>query len=96
MAESRADEARPRRTRSLDEGVERLSRWTAARLTRRSFFHRAGQVAMMVAAGPTVATILSRQAEARVSELSKPTSVAVTVMMTNGMPSAAWASTTPT
>jgi hypothetical protein len=50
----------------LDAGIERLSRWTAARLTRRSFFHRAGQVAMMVAAGPTVATILSRQADARV------------------------------
>ncbi len=50
----------------LDSGVERLSRWTAARLTRRSFFHRAGQVAMMVAAGPAVATILARQADARV------------------------------
>lgn len=50
----------------LDRGIERLTRWTAGRTTRRSFFHRAGQVAMMVAAGPTVATILSRQADARV------------------------------
>ncbi len=50
----------------LDRGIERLSRWTAARTTRRSFFHRAGQVAMMVAAGPTIATILTRQADARV------------------------------
>ncbi len=33
-------------------------------------------------------------AAARVSDRSKPTSVAVTVMMTKGMPSAAWASTT--
>ena len=72
MAESLTDERRPRParrtlgTKSLDGGIERLSRWTAARLTRRSFFHRAGQVAMMVAAGPTVATILSRQADARV------------------------------
>ena len=50
----------------VDERIERISRWTAARLTRRSFFHRASQVAMMVAAGPVVATILARQADARV------------------------------
>ena len=34
-------------------------------------------------------------AAARVRERSNPTSVAVTVMMTNGVPSAAWAMTTP-
>ena len=36
-----------------------------------------------------------RLAAARVSEWSKPTSVAVTVMMTKGMPKAAWAMMTP-
>lgn len=50
----------------VDDRIERISRWTAARLTRRSFFHRAGQVAMMVAAGPVVANILAKQADARV------------------------------
>ncbi len=54
------------RSRRVDDRIERLSRWTAARLTRRSFFHRAGQVAMMVAAGPVVSNILIRQADARV------------------------------
>ena len=64
MAEQTID--RGRRGRRVDENIERFSRWTAARLTRRSFFHRAGQVAMMVAAGPVVANILARQADARV------------------------------
>jgi hypothetical protein len=50
----------------LDRGMERFARWTAARTTRRSFFHRAGQVAVVVAAGPAVANVLSRQADARV------------------------------
>lgn len=50
----------------LDRGMERLSRWTAARTTRRSFFHRVGQVAVVVAAGPAIANVLSRQADARV------------------------------
>lgn len=54
------------RGRRVDDRIERISRWTAARLTRRSFFHRAGQVAMMVAAGPVVSNILIRQADARV------------------------------
>ena len=36
-----------------------------------------------------------RLAAARMRLWSKPTSVAVTVMMTKGMPRAAWASTTP-
>jgi len=34
-------------------------------------------------------------AAARVKDWSKPTSVAVTVMITKGIPKAAWASTTP-
>ncbi len=51
---------------TIDQSVERLSRWTAARTNRRSFFHRAGQVALMVAAGPAVATMLMKRAEARV------------------------------
>lgn len=54
------------RGRRVDDRIERFSRWTAARLTRRSFFHRAGQVAMMVAAGPVVSNILIGQADARV------------------------------
>ena len=36
-----------------------------------------------------------RLAAARVSEWSKPTSVAVTVIRTKGVPSAAWATMTP-
>ena len=35
------------------------------------------------------------EAAARLSEWSKPERVAVTVMMTNGIPSVAWARTTP-
>ena len=64
-----ADHAAAERTtagRRVDDRIERITRWTAARLTRRSFFHRAGQVAMMVAAGPAVANILAKQADARV------------------------------
>ncbi|MFT7599298.1 MAG: hypothetical protein ACI8TP_002227 [Acidimicrobiales bacterium] len=49
-----------------DAAVERLSRWTAARTTRRSFLHRLGQFAVMVAAGPTIAGFLLKRAEARV------------------------------
>jgi hypothetical protein len=64
MAETTSE--RGRRSSRVDDNIERISRWTAARLTRRSFFHRAGQVAMMVAAGPVVANILARQADARV------------------------------
>lgn len=51
---------------TVDGAVERLGRWTAARTTRRSFLHRAGQAAMFVAAGPAVANLLLRRAEARV------------------------------
>ncbi|MEM7274020.1 MAG: hypothetical protein AAF547_13130 [Actinomycetota bacterium] len=51
---------------NLDQAVERLGRWTAARTTRRSFLNRLGQLAIMVAAGPTIAGLLIRDAEARV------------------------------
>ncbi|MGI9597387.1 MAG: hypothetical protein ACR2QK_14585, partial [Acidimicrobiales bacterium] len=50
----------------LDGTVERLGRWTAARTTRRSFLHRLGQLAVFVAAGPTIAGLLIREAQARV------------------------------
>ena len=50
----------------LDTAVERLGRWTAARTTRRSFLHRAGQLAVVVAAGPTLAGLIMREAQARV------------------------------
>lgn len=50
----------------LDASFERLGRWTAARTTRRSFLHRLGQLAVFVAAGPTIAGILIREAQARV------------------------------
>lgn len=50
----------------IDVAGESLTRWTAARTTRRSFIHRLGQLAMFVAAGPTIAGLLMRKAEARV------------------------------
>lgn len=50
----------------VDDLAEWLSRWTAARSTRRSFLHRIGQLAILVAAGPTVAGLLIREAQARV------------------------------
>lgn len=51
---------------SFDDRVEWLGRWTAGRTTRRSFLHRLGQLAVVVAAGPAIATILMKRAEARV------------------------------
>lgn len=50
----------------FDSAVERLGRWTAAHSTRRSFLHRLGQLAVVVAAGPTIAGLIMRRAEARV------------------------------
>ncbi|MBW3533908.1 MAG: hypothetical protein KY453_01610, partial [Gemmatimonadetes bacterium] len=50
----------------IDRITERLGRWTASRSTRRSFLGRTGKVAMLVASGPTVATLLAGRAEARV------------------------------
>lgn len=54
------------RPSTLDDRVERLGRWTAKRTTRRSFLHRFSQLAVFVAAGPIVANLLLRKAEARV------------------------------
>ena len=51
---------------TLDRSVEHLGRWTARRTSRRSFLHRVGQLAVVVAAGPSIATLLMRRAEARV------------------------------
>jgi hypothetical protein len=50
----------------MDLAIERLGRWTAARTTRRSFLHRVGQLAVFVAAGPTIAGLLVREVQARV------------------------------
>ncbi len=50
----------------FDGRVERLGRWTAARTTRRSFLNRLGQLAVFVAAGPSIAGLLVREAQARV------------------------------
>lgn len=53
--------------RGLDGLVERVARRAAGRTTRRGFLGRAGRAAVLVAAGPTLATVLSRDvAEARV------------------------------
>lgn len=51
---------------TLDRSVESLGRWTARRTSRRSFLHRVGQLAVVVAAGPSIATLLMRRADARV------------------------------
>jgi hypothetical protein len=61
--EGSPDQTRPG---GVDDTIERLGRWTAARTTRRSFLHRIGQLAVVVAAGPTIAGLLIRQAQARV------------------------------
>ncbi len=50
----------------MDAGMERLGRWTARHSTRRSFLHRIGQLAMVIAAGPSIGTLLMRSADARV------------------------------
>lgn len=54
------------REAKLDATFERMGRWAAARTTRRSFLHRIGQLAVVVAAGPTIAGLLMREAQARV------------------------------
>ncbi len=58
--------ADPRVESAIDRSVERIGRWTAANTTRRSFLHRLGQLAVVVAAGPTIASLIVRKAEARV------------------------------
>ena len=52
--------------RRTDNAVELVSRWLAARITRRSFLGRMGRLALMVAAGPSLAMLLAQRAEARV------------------------------
>jgi len=50
----------------LDGAVEHLGRWTARRTSRRSFLHRMGQLAIVIAAGPSLGTLLMRKVDARV------------------------------
>ncbi len=50
----------------LDRSVEALVRWTAKRTTRRSFLHTFSRFLVVLAAGPTIATLLTRTASARV------------------------------
>ncbi|MEA3020254.1 MAG: hypothetical protein QOI47_1778, partial [Actinomycetota bacterium] len=51
---------------SFDDAVERLSRRSAARSTRRTFLSRVGKAAVLVAGGPVLASLLVERAEARV------------------------------
>ena len=51
---------------AVDRMVENGGRWTASRLTRRSFLGRMSQLAVLVAGGPAMATLLADRAEARV------------------------------
>ena len=52
--------------KGLDAAVERAGRFAAGRLTRRSFLGRLGEVAVVVAGGPALATLLADPAEGRV------------------------------
>jgi hypothetical protein len=54
--------------RGLDRVIEKAGRWTAARTTRRGFLGRFGRLGVLVAAGPSMAVLLSHAdvAEARV------------------------------
>lgn len=54
------------RASTLDGFVERASRWTAGRSTRRSFLGRLGKTAVLVAGGPALATLIADPADARV------------------------------
>ena len=54
-----------------------------------------GRISGMMTLKKVVVGVAPRLAAARISERSKPTSVAVTVMITNGMPRVAWARITP-
>jgi hypothetical protein len=57
---------RTRPSKGVDAWVEDASRWTAGRSTRRSFLGKVGRVAVLVAAGPTLAPVLAQRADARV------------------------------
>ena len=50
----------------LDESVERYGRGLAARTTRRTFLDRMAKLGVLVAGGPTLASLLVERAEARV------------------------------
>jgi hypothetical protein len=50
----------------FDDTAERLARRSAARSTRRTFLSRLGKTAVIVAGGPTLASLLVERAEARV------------------------------
>ncbi len=63
---SRPPTTTPTAGHGLDARVEQLGRWTAKRTTRRSFLHRLSQIAVLVAAGPIMANLLIRKAQARV------------------------------
>ena len=52
--------------KAADDLVEHLSRHAAGRSTRRSFIGRVGKVAVLVAGGPAIVTLLADEAEARV------------------------------
>jgi len=54
------------RGETLDDWVETASRWTAERTTRRSFLGKVGRAGFLLAAGPTLATVLAERAEGRV------------------------------
>ncbi|HUH06913.1 MAG TPA: hypothetical protein VML96_03800 [Egibacteraceae bacterium] len=51
---------------TVDQVAERLGRWAAGRTTRRSFLGRLGRLAVLVAGGSTMATLLAESASARV------------------------------
>lgn len=53
-------------TAAVDRLVEGAGRWAAARTTRRSLLGKLGRLGVLVAGGPTVATLLADAADARV------------------------------
>lgn len=63
---SNGDGLGPAGATGLDAAVERVGRRLAARTTRRSLLERAAKVAVLVAGGPTLVSLLADQAEARV------------------------------
>lgn len=63
---SAQDRLGPAGRSGFDAAVERVGRRLAARTTRRSFLERAGKVAVLVAGGPALISLLAERAEARV------------------------------
>ena len=62
-ASTRSDQPAPT---LFDRFTERISRWLAARSTRRSFLAGTGKVALVAAGGTTLLGVFARRAEARV------------------------------